>query len=209
MKTCVIIGAAPCENLDFIDKEILNNAFVIAADGGYTTACNAGVKVNAFIGDLDSNMVAPNCDDLTILPCVKDCTDVHTAILRAISDGYKKIILVGCTNGRADHYFANVALLELIAKNGAEGVIVDGGNEIRFISEGMYRVPRSKRYFSILPIDEEITGVTLIGFKYLLDKATLYRDYPSGVSNEWVRDIATVVIESGRALMIFSEDNQL
>lgn len=206
MKTCVIIGASPCENLNFVDKEIWKNSFVIAADGGYATARNAGITVNAFIGDLDSNNVVPKCDDVTILPCEKDYTDVHTAVNRALDDGYKKILLIGCTNGRADHYFANVALLERIYRNGAEGVLVDKNNEIRFIAEGLHHLPRTKKYFSLLPLDEEITGVTLIGFKYLLDKATLYRDWPVGVSNEWARDIATVEIETGRALMIFSED---
>ncbi len=208
-KCCVIIGAAPCDSLEFISSEILKNAFVIAADGGYKTAMAAGITVDAFVGDLDSNGIAPDCADTTILPCEKDFSDVHTAVNRAINDGYKELYLIGCTNGRADHYFANVALLEMIASSGAQGVLCDKCNRIRFVSAGTYQFPKAAKYFSLLALDEKITGVTLKGLKYPLDGATVYRDKPIGISNEWVADCATVEIEEGRALLIFSEDDMI
>ena len=208
MKSCVIIGASPCKNLDFLSEEIWENSFVYAADGGYSTAVANGISVDAFIGDLDSNGIAPQVDDVTILPCEKDYGDVHTAVNRALADGFKKIYLVGCTNGRADHYFANVALLELMYENGAQGIICDECNTIKFIAEGKYDAHKAGKYLSILPLDSKITGVTLKGLKYPLEDATLYREKPVGISNEWVEDVATIEIKKGRALLIFSEDEE-
>lgn len=206
MKSCVIIGAAPCEKLSFIDREILDNSFVIAADGGYATAMRENVSVDAFIGDFDSNNITPDCADVSVLPCEKDYTDVHTAVNRALEDGFEEIYLIGCSNGRADHYFANVALLELIAKNGASGILCDEHNTIRFISDGKFTFEKAAKYFSILPLDEKISGVTLKGLKYLLNDASIYRDNPIGISNEWVEDEAEIEIKKGRALLIFSKD---
>lgn len=209
MKSCVIIGASPCKNLYFLSEDIWKNSFVIAADGGYETAISNGIQVDAFIGDLDSNGEMPGISDVTVLPCEKDYTDVHTAVNRALEEGFDKIYLAGCTNGRADHYFANVALLELIHQNGAEGIVFDECNVIRFIREGRYEFKRAAKYFSIIPLDSELFGVTLKGLKYLLEDATLRREMPVAVSNEWIEDTAVIEIKKGRALLVFSEDKRI
>ena len=207
MKTCIIIGAAPCKSLDFLSADIIEKAFVFAADGGYATAVANGIKVDAFIGDLDSNAASPNLKDVTVLPCEKDYSDVHTIVNRALSEGYREIYLVGCSNGRADHYFANVSLLELIHKNGAKGILADECNSMMFVSEGAHRFARERKYFSLIALDEKLEGVTLKGFKYPLENATLNRDTPIAISNEWTENIAEVEIKKGRALVIFSEDD--
>ena len=208
MKTCVIIGAAPCKSLDFLSADILEKAFVFAADGGYATAVENGIKVDAFIGDLDSNIDFPKLCDVTVLPCEKDYSDVHTVVSRALREGYEEIYLIGCSNGRADHYFANVSLLELIHKSGAKGALLDECNTMMFISEGVYNFERERKYFSIIPLDETLLGVTLRGFKYPLENAILHREMPIAISNEWTEKTATVEIKSGRALVIFSEDDR-
>jgi len=208
MKTCIIIGASPGKKLDFLSADIYENAFVFAADGGYATAIANNIQVNAFVGDLDSNIKLPELSDVTVLPCEKDYSDVHTAVNRALSEGFERIFLLGCTNGRADHYFANVALLELIHKNGAEGIMLDECNEIRFIADGVYHFEQKRKYISLLALDEYISGVTLRGMKYPLENATIRRDEPIGISNEWIENLATVEIKKGRALVIFSEDDR-
>lgn len=205
MKECIIIGAAPCNTLDFLSEELLLNSYIIAADGGYKTAKRFSVRVDAFVGDLDSNDFSPDCADITVLPREKDFGDVHTAVLKALDLNCDTFYLVGCSGGRADHYIANISLLEMISKKGANAVLLDEHNEIRYIENEKVTVATKKKYVSLLSLDEKIEDVTLNGLKYPLSGATLYRDNPIGISNEVVEESATVCIK-GRALLIFSED---
>lgn len=205
MKECIIVGAAPCNTLAFLGEELLQNAYVIAADGGYKTAKRFNLRIDAFVGDLDSNDISPDCADVTVLPREKDFGDVHTAALKALDLNCDTFYLVGCSGGRADHYIANISLLEMICKKGASAVLLDEHNEIRYIENKKVTVATKKKYVSLLPLDEKIEDVTLKGLKYPLNGATLYRDNPIGISNEVVEDSATVYIK-GKALLIFSED---
>ena len=207
-KSCIIIGAAPCNTLAFLSEELLKNAFVIAADGGYETAKRLGISVDAFVGDCDSSGLKPDCDDVTYLPREKDFGDVHTAVCKALSLDCNDFYLVGCSGGRADHYLANIALLEMINENGAGAVLCDEHNEIYFLSDGKKEFAKRKKYISVLALDEKIKGVTLRGLKYPLENAEISRACPIGISNEWTEDVCEIDVLSGRALIIISEDER-
>ncbi len=205
-KSCIIIGAAPCKTLEFLDSDLLKNAYIIAADGGYKTAMKFGLSVDAFVGDLDSNDISPNCADVLVLPREKDFGDVHTAVIKALDKGCDDFYLVGCSGGRADHYIANIYLLEMMHKKGVSAVLIDEHNEIRYIKNESIVIKTPKKYVSLLPLSEKIEDITFDGLKYPLSNATLYRDTPIGISNELIADEAIVSIGNGEALLIFSED---
>lgn len=208
-KSCIIIGAAPCKTISFLGDELIKKAYIIAADGGYKTAKRLGISVDAFVGDLDSNNISPDCSDVMVLPREKDFSDVHTAVIKALREGCNDFYLVGCSGGRADHYIANIYLLEMMHKNNVSAVLIDECNEIRYIENENTAVKTSKKYISLLPLDEKLEGVTLSGLKYPLDNAMLYRDTPIGISNELISNEATVSIKKGKALLIFSEDEHI
>ena len=58
----------------------------------------------------------------------------------------------------------------------------------------------------LLPFSEEVTGVTLEGFKYPLLDDTLKRFCTLGVSNEIVEENAKVQLEEGILVVIESRD---
>ncbi len=217
----IVVGSAPDTDLSVIKPLIEKNIPVICADGGIKTAADAGITPGFFVGDLDSGY-KPESVETVILPKEKDYTDLHTALLWAVDNGARRIYITGCTNGRADHYFANVFLLEMLSERGVHGVIMDTQNRIFYHGGGNLTVkkgdesscacaddiviPDGFKYVSILPLDSELSCVTLKGFKYPLDNARLKRNTPIGVSNELNSPVGEICIKSGRALVIISKD---
>lgn len=217
----VIIGSAPNSDLSCILPLVEEGIPVICADGGLQSAEFAGIKPAFYIGDSDSGK-KPEYVDGVILPAEKDYTDFHSAILWAVEHGGKELYLAGCTNGRADHYFANVCLLEMISDLGARGVIIDEQNCIFYHSDGNLIVDRKEshllwssrgleisnkfKYLSIIPLDDKLIGVTLRGMKYPIENAELNRKCPIGVSNEMIAEHGEIHVKNGKCLIIFSKD---
>jgi len=126
----------------------------------------------------------------------------------ALDIGYKNFLLLGCTNGRLDHTLANICLLERLSARGAFGTIADDKNVCLLHAGGRMALNKKPgyKYLSVLAIDEQITGITLTGFKYALTNGAIRRDEPIGVSNEFKEDEAVIDIRGGRALIIYSRD---
>ncbi|MBR2432244.1 MAG: thiamine diphosphokinase, partial [Clostridia bacterium] len=77
MKTCYIVGAGEFYGEFTPDSDDL----VIAADGGYDSLLNRGIRPDVLIGDLDSIKEMPNGIELIRHPVKKDETDMHLAYL--------------------------------------------------------------------------------------------------------------------------------
>ena len=90
---------------------------------------------------------------------------------------------------------------------GRTGVIVDEQNEIRLLVPGTTEVPSDPHYhyFGLIPLDQQLTGVTIIGAKYEVSDSDLERWSSLGVSNELVPGRRCVVkIKHGVGLLIRS-----
>lgn len=199
---CIIVGAR-----QDVDLTNIKGRLIICADGGLKVLSKLGIKPHVFIGDFDSYKGEVDSDVECIeLPKTKDVTDTHRSIQYALDMGVKDIILTGCTNGRADHYLANIFLLEYIEKNNAHGVILDRQNRIELYNRVDYKLLKYK-YVSILPLTETCSGVTLRGMKYPLNNATLYRYESLGISNEALESDFKIEILKGKALIIMSVDD--
>ncbi len=217
----IIIGSAPDSDLSCVLPLVAAGVPVICADGGAQYAEKTGIVPSFYIGDSDSGEKPKDVDGI-VLPTEKDYTDLHSAILWAVDHGGKELYITGCTNGRADHYFANVFLLEMISDLGARGVIMDAQNRIFYHSSGSFYINKKEnyelwkdesvevskefKYVSVIPIDSKIEGVTLCGMKYALDNAELTRKCPIGVSNEMVSTNCEIRIKCGKCLVILSKD---
>ena len=66
----------------------------------------------------------------------KDETDTELAIITAIRLGCTKLILLGATGGRLDHFLGNLHLLYASLKQGVEAAIVDERNWITVTEKG-------------------------------------------------------------------------
>ena len=176
----VIIGSAPCESWDNLKRYSLEGAYVIAADGGRLRAEQAGVPVHWYVGDGDSGGFAAGLPS-EVLPVEKDVTDMEAAVHHALEQNRRTILMWGASGGRADHHLANLQLLEQIPN-----------------------APRYK-YLGIIPLDAQLTGVSIEGVKYPLTCETVLRGSTRTVSNEILDGCdAEVTIGTGSALLVRS-----
>lgn len=147
----------------------------------------------------------------------KDYTDTDIALKLAIhltksetgkADAKSEIWLLGATGTRADHMLANMQLLAQTRAAGVDGVIVDKNNKIRLL-EGSYTLKKEAQFgdfVSLIPVTQALKGVTLRGFKYLLDGHTTYWGESLCVSNELEAEEGYISIEEGLAFLIESRD---
>ena len=68
-------------------------------------------------------------------------------------------------------------------------------------------MPAAYKYFSIVPLDAELSGVTIENAKYPLENARITRAGMVSISNEAAPgSTVSVTIEKGAALLIFTHD---
>jgi thiamine pyrophosphokinase len=157
-------------------------------------------------------------------PARKDFSDSEAAVREAVriildarqkADGISEttdvsdeVYLLGATGGRLDHFLANLAVLMIPTKLGIRAWILDEKNRITLLREGcsLEKKHTFGKYVSLIPYTDEVTGVVLKGFRYLLNGHTFTRDNTLGLSNEIEDEIAEISFESGILIMILSMD---
>lgn len=223
-RTCIVIGAAK-KGIEhsllsgYVHLEGPDRAAVYCADGGLSRAETLGIRPDVLIGDFDSieakdfrsssNAIHKSgAKSIKRLPAEKDETDLFACVLDGLKSGFKKFILIYCTGGRLDHFMGAIALLDYINGQGAEGILLDQQNEITLLSKGALIIKADKRYpyLSLMPLDNQLTGVSMTGVKYPLLDAVVLRESGIGISNEILGDEASISIKEGSALIIKSRD---
>ena len=86
-------------------------------------------------------------------------------------------------------------------------MIVDEDNEVRLLLPGSFLVEDEPHYhyLSLVPLDRTVSGVTLKGMKYPLERADLTRGDTLSISNEPRQRVMEITITEGRALLIRSQ----
>lgn len=203
-KSCWIFGGAPVSS----DHKIIppSDAYLIAADSGFSLLKRMGITPDLVLGDFDSltEDMPTDCEILTAA-AEKDDTDTMLAIKTALARGYRDITISGSIGGRLDHTFANIQSLAYILNNGADGRLVGETDTAELLGTGEYSFSKNdKMYFSVFSYSEEAV-VTTRGTKYDLDSYRLTNNFPLGVSNEILSPECTLKIEKGTVLVIFSK----
>ena len=187
---------------------------IVCADGGARHAHAMGLVPSLIVGDMDS--LAP---DLMILfadqgveirrvPAEKDETDTELAFAAALDAHPSKILVMGALGYRLDHILANLSLLLKGEKQRIPVTLMDEWCEV-FLATGTCKVAgRIGQTISLLPFFGEATDVSLSGFQYPLDGATLSMVAPRGISNRLTSEKGTIIVGSGRLVVIrfFGED---
>lgn len=218
-----------------IEKAGRENIRLIAADRGLEFFLDYLILPDVVIGDFDSlsedgkNFLEMQSEDIPYggmlewklqkgegkvvevvrLRPEKDDSDTQSAMNYAIQNGAKEIVILGVTGNRVDHLMANFGLLILAQKQGAEVALADRYNYMKLISSGtiLKKAEQFGKYVSFFPLGGDVTGLTLEGFKYPLDKYHLTTaDSGLTASNEISEEYAKVTYESGTLLMIMSRD---
>lgn len=218
-----------------IEKAGRENIRLIAADRGLEFFLDYLILPDVVIGDFDSlsedgkNFLEMQNEDIPYggmlewklqkgegkvvevvrLRPEKDDSDTQSAMNYAIQNGAKEIVILGVTGNRVDHLMANFGLLILAQKQDTEVALADRYNYMKLIPSGtiLKKAEQFGKYVSFFPLGGDVTGLTLQGFKYPLDKYHLTTaDSGLTVSNEISEEYAKVTYESGTLLMIMSRD---
>ena len=196
---CYIVGAADSTGADFSQK-----GFLIAADGGYRSLTERGIRPDLVLGDFDSLGFVPKEEKLLVFPSQKDDTDLAIAVEEGRRRGYTDFVLYGGIGGRIDHTFANVQLLSALAGEHCRGFLLGEGTVMTVIRNGEWHFSAENRgYCSVFSLSEQSRGVTEEGLKYALCDATLDRTVPLGVSNEFCCQPARIAVTDGELLLVW------
>jgi thiamine pyrophosphokinase len=225
MRCCAVQASRPLRALVIADGDVPkadalpadlrdgdDDLLVIAADGGLLKARAMGLRPALVVGDGDSlasavlQELASDGVEVQLHPRAKDQSDTELAVREAVRRGAREVVVIGALGGmRFDHSLANVLLLSSTDID-AKLVLVDGDSSVRTIgrrgAERIEVVGRPGDVVSLLPLSDEVTGVSTTGLAYPLDAATLRQGPTVGLSNELVSARGTVSVDGGRLAVI-------
>lgn len=195
--------------LHLLDEE----DFIIGADRGALFLIDHGYTPDIAVGDFDSvspeallQIQAGSKETIGCDPVNKDLTDSEMALDLALNTQPESILLMGVTGTRMDHTLASIQMMTRALQRQVACSIMDANNYITLTGSHAVVEERGYTYVSLLPLTPEVTGITLQGFQYPLENATLKLGQSLAVSNVLIAASGTVTIESGLLLIIQSKD---
>ena len=218
MKVCLIVTGGRLDLAfarSFLEKEKFYK--VIAVDGGLESVKALGITPDYVVGDFDT-VDKEVLEEFRKVPYIvweshrpeKNETDTELARNRALTLACDRIVFMGATGGRMDHMLGNIHLLYGCMEREVEAWIVDAWNKIYLVDQNRIFVRDQLwgRYVSFLPYTESVTGSTLKGFKYPLDKKNIRRGEEAGlcISNEVENEVGILEFEEGVLVCVEARD---
>ncbi|PKM56787.1 MAG: thiamine diphosphokinase [Firmicutes bacterium HGW-Firmicutes-3] len=213
MKRALIItgGRVSLSQLrEVADKD--NFDLILGVDHGIDHMALCDILPDIILGDFDSCLP----DTLTyyekkhvekiVFPNKKDMTDTQLAFELMVERSVDEVVVLGALGSRQDHTLANLLLMTYYGKK-FNLIYLDATNKIKLaksyqtIEKGRYK------YISLLPLSENVNGVSFSGVKYPLNKATLKSSSSYGISNEITSKSAMLEVDEGDLLIIESNDD--
>ncbi|MGM0470724.1 MAG: thiamine diphosphokinase [Bacillota bacterium] len=195
----------------FYISQLQEEDFIIAVDGGTDYAYQLGVNPDLICGDLDSisNQVLKFYRSQENIewqqhPCCKDKTDAELALETAITKGYRDIVIYAAVGARIDHTLANLYLLEKLDQPNLRIKLISANERIELITDERIINNLADKTVSLLPITDQVTGVSLYGFKYELSNQTINRGETLGISNIITNQRAVIEVNQGKIMMIIN-----
>jgi len=219
MDRVVIVSGGVVGDGEFLRRiiEEAGDPVIICADGALRHVRPLGIVPTYIIGDMDS------VDEEELAYCTergsqvrtfaadKDETDTELALSEAVALNPEEIWIVGALGGRIDHTLANIGLLVTCAKEGIRAWIIDETCAMTVVDTTYECKGRPGDTISLLPLSSQVAGITLRGFKFPLDGATMEVGKPLGISNRLMGEGGTIAVESGYLLVIhnFGREEEL
>lgn len=201
---CYIIGAFHGEDACICPAA---DDFVIAADGGYMALKSLGLKANLVVGDFDSLGYVPEAEEIMQHPVRKDDTDTLLAIRLGLERGYRNFVIIGSIGGRLDHTIANIQSLLFLREHGARGILYGENTVITAVHNSSISVC-GEGTISVFSLEAKAEGVTLQNLDYPVDHVTLTNTFPIGVSNAFLQGPATISVEDGTLLVLWTAEKE-
>ncbi len=205
-----IVSGGRLGDQSFFQKKIarMENCLIICCDGGVRHLQQTGIKPDVIIGDMDSidpaQLESYSRQGIKIIkyPANKDFTDTELALNYAINLKPAAIYIWAALGGRLDHTLANVFLLIKGKDASIETYLIDEYCEA-FILNGSNEFSSAVgQTVSLIALSPQVKGITLQGFLYPLDYATLRMGESRTVSNIINEDDAKISVRSGNLLVI-------
>lgn len=187
---------------------------VIAVDGGANHCARLDITPDILLGDLDSieptNLARYKRKGIAIQqhPTRKDATDLELALDLAAEKGAQLIWLVGALGGRWDMSLANIMLAASEKYKERKIFLLGRDCSMQILHPGKNHPINGlrKQKVSLLPLKNDVHGVTLSGFEYPLTHQTIFFGSTLGVSNIMKTNQATVQHNKGVLLcVLFNE----
>ncbi len=204
MRTAVVIAGGEAPPLDVLD-DLPDSAWVVGVDSGADQARELGLKPDLIVGDMDSVSAEAIDADAEVMrfPTDKDATDLELA-LDAVTerDDIDRVIVVGGTGGRLDHFLATGLILANPRFAHVDIQWLAHPGRVTVIHEHARLHGGVGAHVSLLPVGGDVVGVTTTGLRWQLEREILRFGTSRGVSNEFVAAVATVSIEAGVLLAV-------
>jgi thiamine pyrophosphokinase len=187
--------------------DLPEGAWVVAADSGADHARSLGLVVDVIVGDLDS--IAPETlaafpeAEVRQHPVDKDATDLELAVaLVADEPDIDRVVVIGGTGGRLDHFLANAMALAAPRFSHLDIVWIAHPGRVTVV-HGHARLHGSiGDQISLIPVGGDVSGVRTTGLRWVLDGDDLRFGTSRGVSNTFDSAVAGVTIEEGVLLVV-------
>jgi len=176
--------------------------YVVAVNGGFRQAQEAGLRVDLLLGDLDSLGGVPIPKGVRVLafPSHKDATDLELALDHVSALRPDVVEIFGGLGGRLDHLLANLAIAE---KYPFTLVFRGQGVDLHAISQELdLEGAKVGDTVSLIPLSDVVEGVRTQGLEYPLRGEALFRASSRGVSNRVTSLPAGVSLEKGKLLVV-------
>jgi thiamine pyrophosphokinase len=202
-RTATIFVNGEMEKSEKILELVSSSELIVAVDGGLAHVGQLGLIPHIIIGDLDSvdKQDIPHYEELGVIirqfPQEKDETDLELAIQYVIESGFNRILLLGATGGRIDHFLGNLYLCSNPRFKEIDIKIITNNSEMFFCKKNQEITGEPGDLISLIPISEQVCGVSTQGLKYPLVNEELTRWKSRGISNVMLDKNAEVNFQSG------------
>lgn len=208
MARAVLFCNGEIRDIGYHKALIRDDDYIIAVDGGGRYCVKMNLLPSVAIGDFDSlpedikkYFTEKNVETVDF-PADKDYIDMVLGIEEARKRGFEDILILGAFGGkRVDMFMGN-----LLALAGYDECIVmkNEENEVRFLQGGkkLDFYGRIGHYVSILPLSDTVAAAESTGLKYPLEGLVFHRGETRSISNEFVKETASVSLKEGTALVV-------
>lgn len=207
-----IVTNGDIKDTDQLKRVLEGAAKIICADGAARHLRKLGIIPHILLGDFDS--IDPEVLDwmkqqgasLFKFPERKDATDTELALDFALQEKPEEIVIIGGIGSRWDHSLGNIFLLKRLLDNRVRGYIVNELNEITIMDTSLELEGKAGDVVSIVPISEEVKGISLYGFEYPLLNRDIAMGSSLGISNRLIQEKAKITVREGMLLVIKSKE---
>ncbi|MEN1759486.1 thiamine diphosphokinase [Anoxynatronum sibiricum] len=210
----LVVTNGDVDDLAYLEEQASVHDMIICVDGAVRHLRPIGITPSILTGDLDSisdedlQWVEDHHVPLLRYETRKDYTDTELALLHAIEKGARHVTMTGAIGSRIDHSLGNIFLLKLLWNHQVEGTIESEKVEMRIVGKEVNTLWRRGETVSFIPVSSVVTGLTLIGFEYPLNQATIDMGSSRCISNVIATDHPVIQVEKGLLLAIRNKSKE-